>query len=138
MNDRVTRRTVLAAGAGIAATPALAACADPSEDPSFDVRARAESGTFLVDAGDVPVGGCYVNAKAATVVTRPEADVYKAFSGVCTHKHCFLASSAQGVVPCRCHGSTFSLSDGSVVTGPATKALAEYEIDIADGRISLA
>lgn len=134
----VSRRTVLAVGAGAAVVPALAGCADPSEDPTLRQPDRAEAGTFLVNASDVPVDGCFVVARASTVVTQPVEGEFKAFSGVCTHKHCFLASSQQGFIPCRCHGSQFSLTDGSVLAGPAEKSLEEYEITVEGGRITLA
>ena len=138
MSETVSRRTVLAAGTGAAMVPVLAGCADPSEDPTLKQPERAKAGTFLVDAADVPVEGCFVVARASTVVTQPTEGEFKAFSGVCTHKHCFLASSEQGFIPCRCHGSQFSLTDGSVLQGPAEDALEEYEVTVEDGRISLA
>ena len=135
MSLPLSRRTVVATGVAL---PALAACGDPSEDPVLDQVERAEAGTFLIHADDVPVGGCYVVAKAATVVTQPVAGEFKAFSGVCTHKHCFLASSDEGYIPCRCHGSRFDLNDGSVLNGPAETPLEEFEVVVADGKVSMA
>lgn len=131
----VTRRSVLATGAAL---PALAACGNPSEDPTLKQVPKASAGTFLVRSQDVPVGGCHVIASAATVVTQPTPGEFKAFSGVCTHKHCFLASSSEGFIPCRCHGSHFDLRNGSVLEGPAERSLEEYDITVEDGRVTLA
>ena len=43
-----------------------------------------------------------------------------------------------GVIPCTCHGSEFSLDDGSVLQGPATSSLAEVAISVEGDSISLA
>lgn len=131
----VSRRAVVATGVAL---PALAACGNPSEDPTLKQNARAEAGTFLVHTADVPVGGCHVVASASTVVTQPTEGEFRAFSGVCTHKHCFLATSPQGYIPCPCHGSRFALEDGSVLQGPASEALEQFEITVEDGKVTLA
>lgn len=134
----MSRRGALALGAGAAAVPALAACGTPGEDPTLTQVEKADPGTFLALPEDVPVGGCLVVTKAATVVTQPVEGEFKAFSGVCTHQRCFLASFSEGHIPCRCHGSRFDLADGSVLEGPATEALEEYEITVDGTGISLA
>lgn len=138
MKNPLSRRGALAVGAGAVAVPVVAACGNPGEDVTLRQVDRGEPGTFLVRTTDVPVGGCFVVAKAATVVTQPVAGEFKAFSGVCTHKHCFLASSAQGDLRCPCHGSEFDLVDGSVLQGPATEDLEEYDITVEGDEISLA
>lgn len=131
----LTRRSVVAT---TAALPALVACGNPSEDPTLTQVDPAAPGTFLLNTGDVPVGGCYVVAKAATVVTQPTEGEFKAFSGVCTHRRCFLASSTEGHIPCRCHGSRFDLATGEVLQGPARRALEEFEIEVVDGKVTMA
>jgi len=35
-----------------------------------------------------------------------------------------------GTINCTCHGSKFSIEDGSVATGPATKPLAKVEVTV--------
>ena len=118
----LSRRGVLAVGAGAAAVPAIAACGNPGEDPTLTQVERGEPGTFLANTGDIPVGGCLVVTGAATVVTQPVEGEFKAFSGVCTHKHCFLASFSEGHIPCRCHGSRFDV-EGHVIEGPSLSGL---------------
>jgi 3-phenylpropionate/trans-cinnamate dioxygenase ferredoxin component len=38
-------------------------------------------------------------------------------------------------IMCQCHGSRFELTNGAVVRGPATEALATYEVEEADGEV---
>lgn len=40
-------------------------------------------------------------------------------------------------VMCQCHGSRFDITTGTVITGPATKALRIYEVKEAEGSIQL-
>jgi cytochrome b6-f complex iron-sulfur subunit len=54
-----------------------------------------------------------------------------AVSTVCTHLGCIVKPGAEGF-ECPCHGSRFSL-DGSVVKGPAPKALPWLSVSAAGG-----
>ena len=54
-------------------------------------------------------------------MTQPTEGDFKAFSAVCTHQGCVVAKIEGEDIECTCHGSKFSIEDGSVVTGPATK-----------------
>jgi Rieske Fe-S protein len=130
-----TRRRVLAAGAGVAMAPVVAACGDASEDPQFRQVDPPAPGNEVALASDVPVGGCQVFAAKGTVVTQPTEGDYRAFEAECSHKGCFVASSTQGHIPCRCHGSKFDLVDGSPLGGPAKAPLTKVEIVVEDGRI---
>jgi Rieske Fe-S protein len=89
----------------------------------------------LADTGDVPVGGGVVLASKSIVLTQPDQGEFRAFSSTCTHQGCTLANVGDGTINCSCHGSKFSIADGSVTAGPATKGLAETQITVADGRI---
>jgi Rieske Fe-S protein len=42
-----------------------------------------------------------------------------------------------GTINCPCHGSTFKITDGSVVTGPATSPLTAAKIAVSGGKIML-
>ena len=43
-----------------------------------------------------------------------------------------------GTINCTCHGSKFSIEDGSVKAGPATKPLPPKNIKVTGDQISLA
>ena len=119
---------VLAAcGSGAGTTASDAAASDGSSSPS---GGGATSGETLASVADVPVGGCFVVSAAKVVVTQPTAGDFKAFSAVCTHQGCPVESSTEGDIPCPCHGSKFSLEDGSPLSGPASAALASVEITV--------
>lgn len=44
----------------------------------------------------------------------------------------------EDIISCACHGSTFSIADGSVQKGPATKPLEAKEITVSGDSITLA
>ncbi len=113
----LSRRAVLrGAAVGGLALPVLAACA-------ADEPALPKDGVN-VPAADVPVGGGTVLADEKVVVTQPAAGEFRAFSAVCTHQGCPVSTIADGTINCPCHGSRFSIEDGSVVHGPADQPLA--------------
>jgi nitrite reductase/ring-hydroxylating ferredoxin subunit len=57
----------------------------------------------------------------------------------CSHRGCSLAEGEldDDTVTCACHGSRFSLSDGSVLRGPATAAQPVFEVREQDGAVEL-
>ena len=58
---------------------------------------------------------------------QPASGEFKAFTSVCTHQGCTVAEVVQ-TINCTCHGSKFSITDGSVVNGPATAPLAAKNV----------
>jgi Rieske Fe-S protein len=72
----------------------------------------------LVSAARVPVGGGVVLRTQNVVVTQPSKGTFEGFSATCIHKGCQLADVAAGTINCPCHGSQFSITNGSNVTGP--------------------
>ncbi|MGX1675029.1 Rieske (2Fe-2S) protein [Streptomyces sp. NPDC055400] len=140
-----TRRTVVAAvgAAGIAA--ALSACGssdDSSSEPSGDATkggaAQDGSGKELAKTADIPVGGGKVFGGAGVVVTQPKKGEFKAFTNICTHKQCPVSAVEGGTINCPCHGSKYSIEDGSVKHPPATQPLAAKEITVSGDSITLA
>lgn len=117
---QVDRRTVLrggaAAGLVAVAAPALAACSGSSQGSGQPQRTT-------VKTADVPVGGGVIEDAAGVVVVQPTAGEYKAYSAICPHQGCEVDRVSGGEIMCPCHGSTFRVSDGGVVTGPATQGL---------------
>lgn len=75
----------------------------------------------LAAVSEVPEGGGVI--KGDYVITQPAAGTFKAFSKVCTHQGCDVNKIDGGLISCPCHGSQFSIEDGSVKGGPAPKPL---------------
>jgi Rieske Fe-S protein len=74
------------------------------------------------------VGGGVIGG--GVVVTQPTEGEFRGFSSTCTHQGCTVASVADGVISCPCHGSRFSAEDGSVDNGPATAPLPEVAVSV--------
>ena len=83
----------------------------------------------------VPVGGGVILDDADYVITQPTKGEFKAFSKICTHQNCPVTAVEGGTINCSCHGSKFSIEDGSVQNGPATKPLPEVETTVAGGQV---
>lgn len=64
------------------------------------------------------------------VIIHTSQTIYVALSRTCTHQGCTVSynSSAKKLI-CPCHGAQFSTS-GSVLQGPATRALTTYPVTI--------
>jgi nitrite reductase/ring-hydroxylating ferredoxin subunit len=139
MSPDVPRRSLFAAGMGLTlAGLGLAACSSPAETASGGGGAATGSTSTggggstgsgggasgaTVKATEVPVGGGVIMQTASFVVTQPTAGTFKAFSSVCTHEGCPVSQISNGAIICTCHNSRFSVADGSVISGPARRAL---------------
>lgn len=69
----------------------------------------------LASVSEVEVGGGIVNTRANVVVTQPTAGEFRGFNATCTHAGCQVAFVRDGLITCPCHGSQYSIEDGSVV-----------------------
>jgi Rieske Fe-S protein len=95
-------------------------------------------GSALASTGEIPEGSGKIFISAKVVVTQPAAGEYKAFSAVCTHMQCVVDQISNGTIDCPCHGSQYSIKDGSVVAGPAPSPLPAQSIKVSGGSIYLA
>ena len=84
----------------------------------------------LTSTSAVPDGGGTIISGKNIVITQPQAGTFKAFTAVCTHQGCIVNSVSGGTINCPCHGSKFSIKDGSVVAGPAPSPLAAVAIKV--------
>jgi Rieske Fe-S protein len=84
----------------------------------------------LAATSQVPEGGGKIIDGKNIVITQPQAGSFKAFSAVCTHQGCIVNQISNGTIDCPCHGSKFSIKDGSVVNGPATSPLPSVAIKV--------
>jgi nitrite reductase/ring-hydroxylating ferredoxin subunit len=108
--------------------------ASPTASPKARKPAAAPKGPSVA-ASKVPVGGGVILPDADYVITQPTAGKFKAFSKFCTHRHCPLASVEGGTINCDCHGSKFSIEDGSVVNPPASDPLPESKVIRSGARV---
>jgi nitrite reductase/ring-hydroxylating ferredoxin subunit len=118
------RRALAGAAVGGLSLPLLAACGGgSSSSPAAQPGAPTSSGgaantTLLTTASAVPVGGGVILGQQNVVVTQPTKGQFQGFSATCTHQGCILATVSAGTINCGCHGSQFSIKDGSNVAGP--------------------
>ncbi|MEE1758863.1 MULTISPECIES: Rieske (2Fe-2S) protein [unclassified Streptomyces] len=151
------RRTVMAAAGVAGLAVALTACGS-DDDSSTSVSSGAGAGDTtggdttggstgggdsaggkeIAKTSDIPEGGGKIFESEGVVVTQPEAGTFKAFSSACTHQGCAVKTIADGVINCPCHNSNFSIADGSVKSGPATKALPAKTVTVSGDSITLA
>jgi Rieske Fe-S protein len=147
-----TRRALFVGAGAVGATAFLAACgtddgadtgtpADPEPDASADPGATEEPGGQAAPLGkvsEIPVGGGAIFAGAQMVVTQPTEGTFKGFRSICTHQGCPIASVDGGTINCSCHGSKFSIEDGTARNGPATRPLTERAVAVEGDDIVLA
>lgn len=144
-----SRRAVLGLATAAGAAGLLAACGgggDTSAEPGGASESPSEAGSTsgsgptggggaLVATSEVPVGAGVILEARKIVVTQPTEGTFKAFSAVCTHQSCTVASVKDGTISCPCHGSAFSAADGSVQNGPADRPLREVPVTVEDGQV---
>jgi Rieske Fe-S protein len=143
----VSRRTALRGAAlGGVALPLLAACGsgDSGADAASSSSGSSSGGSggsggsgASVAVADVPVGGGTILTVEKVVVTQPTKGEFKAFSAICTHQGCPVGKVVDAEIVCPCHGSHFSITDGSPVAGPATKPLAARTATVRGARVTV-
>ena len=150
-SSEISRRMMLrGATVGGVALPLLAACGGGDDGSSGTDSASGsdssgasgsggggEGGRTTVPAADVPEGGGTIVKDAKLVVTQPSSGDFKAFSAVCTHQGCIVSKVEKGLITCECHGSQYSIEDGSVQAGPAPKPLPSMTATVEGDQISV-
>jgi nitrite reductase/ring-hydroxylating ferredoxin subunit len=136
----VPSRRALLAGAGVTCAAMLAGCStnDASNGgsaPTASGAATSASGSApaagaLAATSQIPDGGGKIIDGVNIVITQPQSGSFRAFSAICTHQGCIVSSVSGGTINCPCHGSKFSIKDGSVVHGPAPSPLAAIAIKV--------
>jgi Rieske Fe-S protein len=154
-----TRRGVLAGAGLVGIAGALSACASAGSSGSSAAAAPADTATsgtsaaapaastpasgsgqgsnVLAPTSEIPVGGGKIFTAEKVVVTQPNAGEFKGFSAVCTHMGCLVNQISGGTIDCPCHGSQYSITNGSVVAGPAPSPLPTVPINVGGGSVSL-
>jgi nitrite reductase/ring-hydroxylating ferredoxin subunit len=139
-----TSRRALILGAGAAsASVLLTACGGDGTTggatPSGSARPTGSTATgALGRTSDIPVGGGTIYPGQGVVVTQPKAGEFKGFSNICTHQNCPVSNVNGGTINCNCHFSKFSIEDGSVKHGPATRPLPAKDVKVQGDTVTLA
>jgi Rieske Fe-S protein len=151
--DLPVRRSVLAGIGAVGAAAVLAGCggsggsgsgtgAQPpaggaSTSPGDSGPTGGADSGDTIKTSDIPVGGGKIFDTANIVVTQPSAGDFKAFSATCTHAGCQVAAVQGGTIHCPCHGSQYSIVDGSVKVGPAPRPLPAKNVSVTGDAISV-
>ena len=131
----ISRRTVIMnTGLAAAAVAGLTSCTNysttPADQPSAaSSGASSAAGPLTVKEAEIPVGGGKIFPDNQTVITQPKKGEFKAFSAICTHQGC-LVDTVTTTINCPCHGSKYSIADGSVVNPPAPQPLPPKTIKV--------
>jgi nitrite reductase/ring-hydroxylating ferredoxin subunit len=135
-----TRRNVLLGAGAVGALGVLAACGGDggtgggtTTPPGAPTTASTPE---VIKTEDIPVGSGKVIKTQNVVVTQPAAGNFKAFDATCRHMGCQVGS-VTSTINCPCHGSRYSIQDGSVVNGPTTQPLPAKTVNISGDIITV-
>jgi Rieske Fe-S protein len=106
----------------------------PSRSASASAKPSVPSGPGAATS-EVPVGGGVILDDADYVITQPSKGEFKAFSKICTHQNCPVTAIEGKSITCKCHNSRFSIDDGGVQSGPATRPLPEAKVTVAGNQV---
>lgn len=143
----ISRRKVVASFGALSVIGLIGACSTESAqevvepaveqtpDPTVEPSPAEVVAAGLISVAEIPVGGAVILSDQKVVVTQPTPGEINAYSVTCTHQGCPVSKiSDQGIV-CACHNSIFSTQDGSVLSGPATRALDVVEIFVENDQV---
>jgi cytochrome b6-f complex iron-sulfur subunit len=71
------------------------------------------------------VGGSVISN--GIIVIRMNLTTFVAFSATCTHAGCTVGYNS-GTIVCPCHGGTYNVATGAVISGPPPAALSKYTV----------
>lgn len=140
----ISRRGVLAAGAAGAGLVVLAGCGGGSYGDRKSTGSAATSGAgkaggsddALVTLSDIPVGQAVsaTHGGEPVIVAQPTQGAAAAFSAKCTHLGCTVRPAGTEL-HCPCHGSRYSATTGKVLHGPAPRPLDKLDVHVANGAV---
>lgn len=133
----------LVGGAKTYQTPTQIGGGTTTTTPGSGPTTTHGAGTFLGPAKDVPIGNAATFSVPKTgdpgIVVQPSKGQFVAYDAVCPHAGCTVGYySANRMLACPCHGSTFALDTGAVLSGPAPHGLFKLTVvEESDGNLYL-
>ena len=132
--------------AGALALGAVAGCGSSPTSPSGNSQPLASvpatvsgrtvtistAGNSLASAGGMAIAQTSIGT---FLVTRTSASAATVLTATCTHEGCTITGFSGSQFVCPCHGSTFTNS-GSVVQGPANRALQQFAAQATDATVT--
>ncbi len=134
--DGLSRRTFLGTAAAVGATGLLVSACGTSNAATAPTTSADPK--LLGPTSGVPVGSAKIYADQRVVVLQPTAGTFVGLSAVCPHGGCIVSNVEATDITCPCHGSAFSVKDGSLVNGPATKGLSPAAVTVKGNDVFLA
>jgi nitrite reductase/ring-hydroxylating ferredoxin subunit len=131
----ISRRGVIASAVGVSAVAALSACSPEvsnlTSTPAPEAPATTEP-VVVAKTSDIPIGaGKKFDVEGVPIlITQPRAGEFRGFSAVCTHAGFVMTNVANSEIKCDNHGALYSADDGSVLSGPAPRALGKVTVTV--------
>ena len=131
----ISRRGVIASAVGVSAVAALAACSPEVSDLTNTPAPEAPATNELIAVAkttDIPVGsGKKFDVEGVQIlITQPRAGEFRGFSAICKHAGFVMSNIANSEIKCDNHGAVYSADDGSVLSGPAPRALGKVTVTV--------
>ena len=131
----ISRRGVIASAVGVSAVAALSACSPEVSNLTSTPAPEAPATTEPVvgaKTSDIPIGsGKKFDVEGVPIlITQPRAGEFRGFSAVCTHAGFVMTNVSNSEIKCDNHGALYSADDGSVLSGPAPRALGKVTVTV--------
>ena len=113
----------------------------------FENFRRSERSKIVMEESGATIATAEVDDDGLGLVETDEVNVavanvdgeYFAFADTCTHQGCSLSTGRLdgSNVVCPCHGSTFDVTTGEVVSGPAARPVETYRVTVAGDKLEI-
>jgi cytochrome b6-f complex iron-sulfur subunit len=138
-----SRRTLLKTGVGLMGSCYAAAVGYPVyrylATPAVRARAQGLVTTVSIPQKDLPGPGSatmFLFGARPSLLIHYDDGHYASFDAVCTLMGCTVRFESQNKrIFCPCHGGTYDMNTGEVVSGPPPRALKVYRVEVADGNV---
>ena len=124
-----------AAYAGLVGYPVYRYLASPVEKAAAEGEVKE---VVLDDALKIPKNAAlmFKFGQKPSMLIHHDDDTWTALSAVCTHLGCTVGYEPdKKIIFCPCHGGTYDPHSGANLGGPPPKPLAEFKVQITEGKI---